>query len=133
MTDTEFPGRVLLAEACQLPKDVIKYFGNGDEFHMGFHFPVMPRIYISVMAQNSSTLKKILEETPEIPPNCQWVTFLRNHDELTLEMVTHEERWFMWEKYAPESRMRINLGIRRRLAPLVYIDQHQLILLVRKR
>jgi len=126
MIETEYPGRVMLAEACQLPEDVRDYFGDGDEFHMGFHFPVMPRIFGSLMAEDATFLKKILAETPEIPSNCQWVIFLRNHDELTLEMVTKEERQFMWEKYAPEPRMRINLGIRRRLAPLLNNDRRKI-------
>jgi len=126
MIDTEYPGRILLAEACQMPSQVREYFGDDDEFHMGFHFPVMPRIYMSVKAEDCSSLKKILEETPEIPENCQWVTFLRNHDELTLEMVTPDERKWMWEQYAPEQRMRVNLGIRRRLAPLLDNDRRRI-------
>lgn len=126
MVDNEYPGAVLLAEACQPPQDVRKYFGDGDEFHMGFHFPVMPRIYMSIKAGNYTSLKQILMDTPEIPPNCQWVTFLRNHDELTLEMVTPDERKWMWEQYAPELRMRINLGIRRRLAPLMDNDRRKI-------
>lgn len=121
MVDKEYPGTVLLAEACQLPVQVREYFGNGDEFHMGFHFPVMPRIFMSIKGEDVTCLKRAIEETPPIPANCQWVTFLRNHDELTLEMVTAEERQWMWERYAPEIRARINLGIRRRLAPLVLI------------
>jgi len=126
MIDDEFPGRILLAEACQLPTQVREYFGEGDEFHMGFHFPVMPRIYMSIKAENSTSLKEVLQQTPDIPDSCQWVTFLRNHDELTLEMVTPEERKWMWEQYAPESRMRINLGIRRRLAPLFDNDRRRI-------
>jgi len=126
MIDTEYPGRIVLAEACQLPHQVREYFGEGDEFHMGFHFPVMPRIYMSIKAENGTSLKNILDETPEIPKNCQWVTFLRNHDELTLEMVTPEERQWMWQSYAPDPRMRINLGIRRRLAPLFDNDRRKI-------
>jgi len=126
MIEMEYPDRILLAEACQLPKEVREYFGDGDEFHMGFHFPLMPRIFMSIKAEDSTSLKDILEETPEIPSNCQWVTFLRNHDELTLEMVTLEERKWMWEKYAPHPRMRINLGIRRRLAPLLDNDRRKI-------
>lgn len=87
MIDEEYPGRVLLAEACQLPQEVREYFGNGDEFHMGFHFPVMPRIFMAIRSENVLKLRDILASTPSIPANCQWVTFLRNHDELTLEMV----------------------------------------------
>jgi trehalose synthase len=126
MMDKEYPGRILLAEACQMPDEVREYFGDGDEFHMGFHFPVMPRIYMSIRAEDYSSLKKILEETPDIPSNCQWVTFLRNHDELTLEMVTPEERRWMWEQYAPDVKMRINMGIRRRLAPLFDNDRRRI-------
>jgi len=126
MIDTEYPDRILLAEACQMPQDVRAYFGDGDEFHMGFHFPVMPRIYMSIKAGDCTSLRDILEITPEIPDNCQWVTFLRNHDELTLEMVTPEERKWMWEQYAPDMRMRINLGIRRRLAPLMDNDRRRI-------
>lgn len=125
--DDNYPGRVLLAEACQMPHEVRKYFGEtGDEFHMGFHFPVMPRIYMSIKREDGTCLKEIMENTPDIPPNCQWVTFLRNHDELTLEMVTPDERKWMWEKYAPDPRMKLNLGIRRRLAPLLNNDQRQI-------
>lgn len=120
--DENYPDRILLAEANQWPKDVLEYFGDGDEFHMGFHFPVMPRIFMSLKKQDRSSLVWIMNETPPIPENCQWCTFLRNHDELTLEMVTEEERQWMWEQYAPEDRMRLNLGIRRRLAPLLDND-----------
>jgi len=126
MIDAEFPGCVLLAEACQLPVEVREYFGNGDEFHMGFHFPIMPRIYMSLKSSTVNKLKEILSVTPEIPSNCQWVTFLRNHDELTLEMVSVEERKWMWEQYAPNPRMRINMGIRRRLAPLLDNDRRKI-------
>lgn len=117
--DENYPDRVLLCEANQWPEDVREYFGNGDEFHMGFHFPVMPRIYMSLRKNDISPLVWILDRTPPIPEECQWCTFLRNHDELTLEMVTEEERQWMWKEYAPEPRMRLNLGIRRRLAPLL--------------
>lgn len=118
--DENYPGRILLAEANQWPEDVREYFGDGtDEFHMGFHFPLMPRIFKSLKTGERSSLEWILERTPALPEACQWCTFLRNHDELTLEMVTEEERQWMWEKYAPEPRMRLNLGIRRRLAPLL--------------
>ncbi|MFZ0544676.1 MAG: maltose alpha-D-glucosyltransferase [Candidatus Promineifilaceae bacterium] len=117
--DEEYPGRVLIAEANQWPEDLLPYFGNGDEFHICFHFPVMPRLYMSVKMGDKQPLVDILARTPAIPPGTQWMTFLRNHDELTLEMVTPEERQWMWEQYAPEPRMRLNLGIRRRLAPLL--------------
>lgn len=124
--DQNYPGRVLLCEANQWPSDVRPYFGDGDEFHMGFHFPVMPRIFMAMRQSNRNKLVEILEQTPEIPESCQWCVFLRNHDELTLEMVTKEERQWMWTEYAPEKRMRLNLGIRRRLAPLMDNDQHKL-------
>ncbi len=117
--DANYPDRILLAEANQWPEDVRPYFGEGDEFHMGFHFPLMPRIFMALRKEDRSTIKWILERTPEIPANCQWCTFLRNHDELTLEMVTEEERQWMWQEYAPDPRMRLNFGIRRRLAPLL--------------
>ncbi len=123
LIETEYPGRILLCEANQWPKDVRPYFGDGDEFHMGFHFPLMPRIFISIGKGDASSLKKILVDTPSIPANCQWCIFLRNHDELTLEMVTEEERDWLWTHFAPEDRMRLNLGIRRRLAPLLDGDQ----------
>jgi len=126
MIDDEFPGRILLAEACQLPQEVRAYFGDGDEFNLGFHFPVMPRIFMSIKAEDCTSLREVLKQTPDIPDNCQWVTFLRNHDELTLEMVTPDERKWMWEQYAPEYRMRINMGIRRRLAPLLDNDRRKI-------
>jgi maltose alpha-D-glucosyltransferase/alpha-amylase len=126
MIDAEFPGRILLCEANQLPEDVRAYFGNGDEFQMAFDFPVMPRLFMSLKKGNSQDLKAILGKTPAIPESCQWCTFLRNHDELTLEMVTPEERLWMWEKYAPEPRIRLNLGIRRRLAPLLDNDMRKI-------
>ena len=119
LMDAHYPNCILLAEANQWPRDLRPYFGNGDEFHMAFRFPLMPRIYKSIAAGDASSMIDILENTPEIPPNCQWCTFLRNHDELTVEMVTEEEREFLWDFYAPEPRMRLNLGIRRRLAPLM--------------
>lgn len=121
--DREYPGRILLCEANQWPEDVRPYFGDGDEFHIGFHFPVMPRIFMALRKEDSTPLQWILDKTPPIPENCQWCTFLRNHDELTLEMVTEEERQWMWSVYAPEPRMRLNLGIRRRLAPLLGNDR----------
>jgi maltose alpha-D-glucosyltransferase / alpha-amylase len=117
--DEKHPGRMLLAEANQWPPDVRPYFGDGDECHMAFHFPLMPRIWIALRKEDRTPIVEIMENTPQIPPDSQWALFLRNHDELTLEMVTDEERDYMWAEYAADSRMRINLGIRRRLAPLV--------------
>jgi len=117
--DREFDDRMLLAEANQWPEDVRAYFGDGDECHMAFHFPVMPRIFMALRQEDRRPITEILRRTPEIPDNCQWGLFLRNHDELTLEMVTDEERDYMYREYAGNPRMRINLGIRRRLAPLL--------------
>jgi maltose alpha-D-glucosyltransferase/alpha-amylase len=117
--DAKYPDRVLLAEANQWPEDVVEYFGDGDECHMCFHFPVMPRMFMSLRREEATPLYEILQRTPAIPPNCQWGLFLRNHDELTLEMVTDEERDYMYGEYAKDPRMRLNLGIRRRLAPLL--------------
>jgi len=126
MIDHEFPDCILLAEANQWPQEVREYFGDGDEFHMGFNFPVMPRIYMALKNADQSSIQWILDQTPAIPENCQWCTFLRNHDELTLEMVTEDERQWMWQEYAPDPRMRLNLGIRRRLAPLLENDQRKI-------
>ncbi len=126
--DEHYPGRILLCEANQWPEDVRPYFGNGDEFHMGFHFPAMPRIFKSIRAGDVTSLEDILKRTPAIPESCQWCNFLRNHDELTLEMVTEEDRQWMWREYAPEPRMRLNLGIRRRLTPLLDNDRRKLAL-----
>jgi maltose alpha-D-glucosyltransferase/alpha-amylase len=117
--DQNFPGCILLAEANQWPQDLRPYFGDNDEFHMAFHFPMMPRTFMALARADASPVIKILKATPPIPPEVQWCTFLRNHDELTLEMVTEAERQWMWQTYAPEPRMRLNLGIRRRLAPLL--------------
>ena len=124
--DENYPDAILLAEANQWAHDLLPYFGDGDEFHMCFHFPVMPRLYMALAKGDRTSIVEILEDTPEIPENTQWATFLRNHDELTLEMVTDEERQFMWDFYAPEQRQRINLGIRRRLAPLMENDQSRI-------
>jgi maltose alpha-D-glucosyltransferase/alpha-amylase len=124
--DAYAPGNMLLAEANQWAQDTLPYFGSGDEFHMNFHFPLMPRIYLALAQGNRAPLDWILEQTPPIPANCQWATFLRNHDELTLEMVTPDERAFLWDFYAPDKRMRLNLGIRRRLAPLLQNDRAQI-------
>jgi maltose alpha-D-glucosyltransferase/alpha-amylase len=117
--DENYPDRVLLAEANQWPADVVEYFGAGDECHMAFHFPVMPRMFMAVRREEAAPIYEILAHTPTIPDNCQWGLFLRNHDELTLEMVTDEERDYMYSEYAKDPRMKLNLGIRRRLAPLL--------------
>jgi maltose alpha-D-glucosyltransferase/alpha-amylase len=120
------PGTLLLSEANQWPEDVRPYLGDGDEFHMNFHFPLMPRIFLALARADRTPILEILARTPPIPETCQWATFLRCHDELTLEMVTEEERQFMWAFYAPEPRMRLNLGIRRRLAPLLDNDRDRI-------
>jgi maltose alpha-D-glucosyltransferase/alpha-amylase len=117
--DARFPNRMLLAEANQWPEDAAEYFGQGDECHMNFHFPLMPRMFMALQLESSFPILDILQQTPEIPENCQWAVFLRNHDELTLEMVTDEDRDFMYRVYAEDPQMRVNLGIRRRLAPLM--------------
>jgi len=129
--DSEYPqkDRILLAEANQWPVELRPYFGEGDEFHLAFNFPVMPRLYMALRQNDRTPVVSIMERTPPIPENCQWCTFLRNHDELTLEMVTDEERQWMWQEYAPDPRMRINLGIRRRLAPLLDGDRNKIELL----
>jgi maltose alpha-D-glucosyltransferase/alpha-amylase len=124
-----YPDRILLAEANQWPEDIIPYFGDGgDEFHMGFHFPIMPRIFMSIRKENRTQLVWIMGRTPALTETNQWCMFLRNHDELTLEMVTEEEREWMWQEFAPDPRMRLNLGIRRRLAPLLDNDQRKILL-----
>ncbi|EKO37553.1 MAG: glycosidase, partial [Solidesulfovibrio magneticus str. Maddingley MBC34] len=115
--DERFPGRMLLAEANQWPEDAVAYFGDGDECHMAFHFPVMPRIFMALWSEDRYPVIDIMEQTPAIPESCQWALFLRNHDELTLEMVSDEERDAMYRAYARDAQARINLGIRRRLAP----------------
>src|SRR5215213_7230273 len=120
--DRSYGDRMLLAEANQWPEDVLQYFGNGDECHMAFHFPLMPRIYMAVATEDRHPVTDIMQQTPDIPETCQWAIFLRNHDELTLEMVTSKERDYMYRMYAADPRARINLGIRRRLAPLVEND-----------
>jgi maltose alpha-D-glucosyltransferase/alpha-amylase len=127
--DELFFGRMLLAEANQWPEDVCAYFGAGDEFHMAFHFPLMPRMFMAVKLEDRNPIMEILERTPAIPENCQWCTFLRNHDELTLEMVTDAERDYMYEVYATDKSMRLNVGIRRRLAPLMDNDRRRIQLL----
>jgi maltose alpha-D-glucosyltransferase/alpha-amylase len=128
MVDTEYPGRILLAEANQWPSDVIEYFGSPDapEFHMAFHFPLMPRMYMAMRQETRTPIVEIMQSTPDIPDNCQWAIFLRNHDELTLEMVTDAERDYMYFEYARDPRMRINVGIRRRLAPLLENGRRQI-------
>jgi maltose alpha-D-glucosyltransferase/alpha-amylase len=124
--DAKFSGRMFLAEANQWPEDAIAYFGDGDECNMAFHFPVMPRLYMALHQEDRFPIIDILEQTPPIPENCQWCMFLRNHDELTLEMVTDEERDYMYRAYANDPQARINLGIRRRLAPLLRHDRRRI-------
>jgi maltose alpha-D-glucosyltransferase/alpha-amylase len=123
--DAAYPSKMLLAEANQWPSDVISYFGDGDEFHMAFHFPLMPRMFMAVKLEDRKPIIEILEQTPQIPEICQWCIFLRNHDELTLEMVTDVERDYMYDVYATDKVMRINVGIRRRLAPMMDNDRRQ--------
>jgi maltose alpha-D-glucosyltransferase/alpha-amylase len=120
--EAKYPGRLLLAEANMWPEDVREYFGDGDECQMAYHFPLMPRMYMAIAQEDRHPVVEILAQTPEIPANCQWAVFLRNHDELTLEMVTSKERDYMYQMYAADARARINLGIRRRLAPLLEND-----------
>jgi maltose alpha-D-glucosyltransferase / alpha-amylase len=117
--DEHYPNTLLLAEANQWPHDLVPYFGNGDEFHMAFNFPLMPRLFMALRREQAWPIIEIMDQMPAIPPDCQWALFLRNHDELTLEMVTDEERDYMYKEYATNTRMRLNLGIRRRLAPLM--------------
>ncbi len=124
--DERFPGRMLLAEANQWPEDAVAYFGDGDECHMAFHFPVMPRIFMALWSEDRYPVIDIMEQTPAIPESCQWALFLRNHDELTLEMVSDEERDAMYRAYARDAQARINLGIRRRLAPLMQNDRRRM-------
>jgi maltose alpha-D-glucosyltransferase/alpha-amylase len=124
--DEKYADRVLLAEANQWPADVVEYFGDDDECHMAFHFPLMPRIFMAVRREQRYPISEILAQTPPIPPNCQWGIFLRNHDELTLEMVTDEERDYMYAEYAKDPRMKANVGIRRRLAPLLDNSRDQI-------
>ena len=124
--DSAYPGTMLLAEANQWPADVCAYFGNGDEFHAAFHFPLMPRMFMAIKLEDRKPIVDIFEQTPQIPENCQWFIFLRNHDELTLEMVTEIERDYMYDEYAKDKSMRINRGIRRRLAPLMDNDRRRI-------
>ena len=127
--ERDFPGRMLLAEANQWPADVRPYFGDGDECHMAFHFPLMPRIFMALRLEDTKPIVDIMAQTPAIPDSCQWGLFLRNHDELTLEMVTHDERDYMYLAYSADPRMRLNLGIRRRLAPLMESSRRRIELL----
>jgi maltose alpha-D-glucosyltransferase / alpha-amylase len=127
--DARYPDRMLLAEANQWPADVRPYFGDGDECHMAFHFPLMPRMFMAIRQEDRHPITEILRQTPEIPDTCQWAMFLRNHDELTLEMVTDEERDYMYQAYAADPQMRINVGIRRRLAPLLENSRRRIELL----
>jgi maltose alpha-D-glucosyltransferase / alpha-amylase len=124
--DSKYKDRILLAEANQWPEDAVAYFADGTECHMAFHFPLMPRLFMAIRMEDRFPLIEILQETPAVPANCQWALFLRNHDELTLEMVTDEERDYMYRVYAHDRRMRINLGIRRRLAPLLENDRRKI-------
>ncbi|KQQ78349.1 alpha-amylase [Xanthomonas sp. Leaf131] len=125
--DAEYPDRMLLAEANMWPEDTQQYFGqNADECHMAFHFPLMPRMYMAIAREDRFPITDIMRQTPEIPESCQWAIFLRNHDELTLEMVTDSERDYLWQTYASDRRARINLGIRRRLAPLLERDRRRI-------
>ncbi len=120
--DEHYHGRMFLAEANQWPEDVREYFGDNDECHMAYHFPLMPRMYMAVAQEDRHPIVEIMKQTPDIPARCQWAVFLRNHDELTLEMVTDRERYYMYEQYASDRRMRLNVGIRRRFAPLMEND-----------
>ena len=124
--DESYPDRMLLAEANQWPEETAEYFGDGDECHMSFHFPLMPRMYMAIAQEDRHPITDIMRQTPEVPDGCQWAIFLRNHDELTLEMVTDKERDYLWSTYAADRRARINLGIRRRLAPLLENDRRKI-------
>ncbi|MGA8873724.1 MAG: maltose alpha-D-glucosyltransferase [Candidatus Acidiferrales bacterium] len=127
--DESFPDKMFLAEANQWPKDVRAYFGSADECHMAFHFPLMPRMFMAIKLEDRKPLVDVLERTPAIPAACQWGTFLRNHDELTLEMVTMDERDYMYDEFAKDARAKLNIGIRRRLAPLMESDRRRIELL----
>src|SRR5690606_34697180 len=124
--DSKFSSRMLLAEANQWPEDAVAYFGDGDECHMAFHFPIMPRLFMSLRMEDRYPLVDILEQTPEIPENCQWAIFLRNHDELTLEMVTDEERDYKVGAWAADPQARMNLGLRRRVEPLLQNNRRRI-------
>ncbi len=127
--DNNFPDRLLLAEANQWPDEVVAYFGEGKEFHMAYHFPIMPRLFMSLRLESRKPIVDVLQSTPDIPNNCQWGMFLRNHDEMTLEMCSDEERDYLYDAYAQDPRMRCNVGIRRRLAPLMDNGRRQIELL----
>ncbi|MBI2363323.1 MAG: alpha-glucosidase C-terminal domain-containing protein, partial [Elusimicrobia bacterium] len=124
--DARWPDRMLLAEANQWPEEAARYFGTGDECHMAFHFPLMPRLFMAMRREERRPITEILARTPDIPASCQWALFLRNHDELTLEMVTDEDRDYLWREYAKDPQARLNLGIRRRLAPLLNNDRRRM-------
>ncbi|HYR00907.1 MAG TPA: maltose alpha-D-glucosyltransferase, partial [Casimicrobiaceae bacterium] len=126
MVDAHYPNKLLLAEANQWPEDVREYFGDGDECHMAYHFPLMPRMYMAIAQEERHPITEIMAQTPDIPEPCQWAVFLRNHDELTLEMVTSRERDYMYQMYAADPRARVNVGIRRRLAPLLENDSNRI-------
>src|SRR5947199_9677483 len=127
--EERYPGTILLAEANQWPRDLVSYFGTGDEFHMAFNFPLMPRMFMALRREQSWPIIEIMDQIPQIPPICQWALFLRNHDELTLEMVTNDERDYMYLAYSADPRMRVNVGIRRRLAPLLDNNRRRIELL----
>ena len=127
--DQAYPNKMLLAEANLWPADVSSYFGAGDEFHMAFHFPLMPRMFMAVQLEDRKPIIEIMEQTPPIPATCQWCIFLRNHDELTLATVTDMERDYMYDEYAKDTTMRLYLGIRRRLAPMMDNDRRRIQLL----
>ncbi len=127
--DAHYPGTLLLAEANQWPSELLPYFGDGDEFHMAFNFPLMPRLFMAIRREDRRPIVDIMNQMPMIPKGCQWAVFLRNHDELTLEMVTHDERDYMYREYAKDPRMRLNVGIRRRLSPLMDNGRRQIELL----
>lgn len=129
LVDERYPGTLLLAEANQWPSELVNYFGDGDEFHMAFNFPLMPRMFSAIRREQARPIIEIIESLPSIPTSCQWAVFLRNHDELTLEMVTDAERDYMYSEYAKDPRMRLNVGIRRRLAPLMQNGRRQIELL----
>ncbi len=129
LIDTHYPEAILLAEANQWPEDLVAYFGEEDEFHMAFNFPLMPRLFMSLKLEHHGPVVEIMKRLPAIPPSCQWAMFLRNHDEMTLEMVTDEERDYMFSAYAEDRQMRLNKGIRRRLAPLLENDRRKIELL----
>jgi maltose alpha-D-glucosyltransferase / alpha-amylase len=124
--DEMWPGRLLIAEANAWPEEVVRYFGDGDECHMAFHFPLMPRLFMAMRKEDGAPIREILDRTPAIPENCQWAVFLRNHDELTLQMVSDAERDYLWREYAEDDQAKINLGIRRRLAPLLQNDRRRI-------